>query len=143
MHVAEKANLKIAVTAGSGHLGGAIVRATVERVGQERVVAVARTPQNAKGLGVEVRAGSYDDRNALEEAFVGVDTVLLVSGMDAPDRRIVQHRNVIEAAKAAGVETMVYTSVQGPLVDSTFAPIVQSNRQTESWLDYFASIWAQ
>lgn len=105
--------MKIAVTAASGQLGAAIVEAVSRRVGLASVIAVARTPDKAKALGVEVRPGSYDDRRALTEAFAGVDTVLLVSGMDAPERRIVQHRNAFEAAKEAGVREMVYTSVQG------------------------------
>ena len=124
--------MKIAITAASGHLGTAIVRAASQLIGPDRVIAVARTPAKAQDLGVEVRPGSYDDRNALAQAFVGVDTVLLVSGMDAPDKRIVQHRNVIEAAKAAGVKKLVYTSVQGPENGTAFSPIVRSNRQTEA-----------
>jgi NAD(P)H dehydrogenase (quinone) len=123
--------MKIAITAASGQLGAAIVNATAKLVGAGNVVAVARTPSKAQGLGVEVRPGSYDDRSALQQAFAGIDTVLLVSGMDAPDKRIEQHRNVIEAAKAAGVRKLVYTSVQGPEEGSAFSPIVQSNRQTE------------
>ncbi len=51
--------------------------------------------------------------------------------MDAPDKRIGQDRNVIEAARAAGVSKVVYTSVQGPGADNSFSPIVLSNRQTE------------
>ncbi|TVO66805.1 NAD(P)H-binding protein [Denitromonas ohlonensis] len=133
--------MNIAITAASGHLGAAIVKATVQRIGADHVVAVARTPEKAKGLGVAVRPGSYDDRSALELAFEGIDTVLLVSGMDAPEKRIDQHRNVIEAAKAAGVRKMVYTSIQGPLTDSAFSPIVQSNRQTEDDLKASGLDW--
>jgi NAD(P)H dehydrogenase (quinone) len=133
--------MKIAITAASGHLGGAIVTATTQLIGSENVIAVARTPDKAKALGVEVRAGSYDDRSAMEKAFADVDAVLLVSGMDAPDKRIVQHRNAIEAAKAAGVRKMVYTSIQGPLLDSAFSPIVQSNRQTEEDLKASGLDW--
>lgn len=123
--------MKIAVTAASGQLGAAIVKAAAELAGADNLVAVARTPEKAKTLGVAVRAGNYNDRSALEQAFAGVETVLLVSGMDAPDKRIAQHRNVIEAARAAGVRKLVYTSVQGPQANSAFSPIVQSNRQTE------------
>ncbi len=121
----------IAVTAASGHLGRAIVKALTARGSANTVIALARTPAKAADLGVEVRPGDYNDRAGLEESLQGVDTVLLVSGMDAPDKRIGQHRNVIEAARAAGVKKIVYTSVQGPESDSSFSPVVNSNRQTE------------
>ena len=124
--------MRIAVTAASGKLGAAIVTAAASVVGPDALVAVARTPARAEGLGVEVRAGDYTKPEQLERAFAGVDTVLLVSGMDAPDKRVGQHRNVIAAAKQAGASKIVYTSVQGPESDTAFAPIVQSNRQTEA-----------
>ncbi|MCO4773930.1 MAG: NAD(P)H-binding protein [Deltaproteobacteria bacterium] len=132
----------VAVTAASGALGAAIVRATVALLGQEHVIAVARTPSKAEGLGVQVRAGDYDQRDQLERAFQGVDAVLLVSGMAAPDVRIGQHRNVIEAARAAGVSKLVYTSVQGPEDGTAFSPIVQSNRQTEADVRASGLAWA-
>jgi len=122
---------RIAVTAASGQLGAEIVRATVEVVGKDRVVGLARTPAKAASLGVEVRPGDYDSPADLEVALQGVDTLLVVSGMAAPEKRIGQHRNVIEAAKKAGVRKLVYTSVQGAEQSTAFSPIVQSNRQTE------------
>lgn len=121
----------IAVTAASGQLGSAIVEATVAIVGSKRVIGLARTPANAKSLGVDVRPGDYDSPDDLEQSLRGVDTLLLVSGMDAPDKRVGQHRNVIDAAKKSGVAKIVYTSVQGAAEDTAFSPIVQSNRQTE------------
>ena len=122
--------MKIAVTAASGHLGSAIVKATTALQGTE-VVALARTPANAVDLGVEVRPGNYDEPDELEKSLQSADVVLLVSGMDAPARRIEQHRNVIEAARSAGVGKIVYTSVQGAEAGTAFSPVVQSNRQTE------------
>ena len=123
--------MKIAVTAASGKLGSAIVEATVNLTSKDQVVALARTPERALGLGVEVRAGDYEDAEQLEQSLQGVDVVLLVSGMDDPDKRIGQHRNVIEAAKKAGVRKIVYTSVQGAEENTAFSPVIQSNRQTE------------
>lgn len=134
--------MRIAVTAASGQLGSAIVSATASLVGPEALVAVARTPAKAEGLGVEVRAGDYNDPEQLERAFQGVDAVLLVSGMDAPDKRIRQHRNVINAARAAGASKLVYTSVQGPEDGTAFSPIVQSNRQTEADVRASGLAWA-
>ena len=122
--------MRIAVTAASGHLGSAIVKATTALQGTE-VVALARTPANAVDLGVEVRPGNYDEPDELEKSLQSADVVLLVSGMDAPAKRIEQHRNVIEAARSAGVGKIVYTSVQGAEAGTAFSPVVQSNRQTE------------
>lgn len=96
--------MKIAITASSGNLGSAIVNATVALVSKANVIGLARTPDKAKHLGVEVRPGDYNDQKQLEQSLQSVDTLLLVSGMDAPDKRIGQHRNVIEAAKKAGVK---------------------------------------
>lgn len=123
--------MKIAITAANGQLGSAIVEATSKLTSKENVIALARTPEKAKHLGVEVRPGDYNNRRQLEESFQFVDVVLLVSGMDAPENRIQQHRNVIEAAKSAGVQKIVYTSIQGAEEGTAFSPIVQSNRQTE------------
>lgn len=122
---------KIAITAASGKLGGEIVQATGLVIGQENVVGLARIPARAAHLGVEVRKGDYNNPAELESSLLGIDKLLLVSGMDAPDKRIGQHRNVIAAAKAAGVTKIVYTSVQGADEGTTFSPVIQSNRQTE------------
>lgn len=134
--------MNIAVTAASGQLGGTIVRELVQTIGAASVVALARTTENASGLGVEVRPGDYDDRAQLEASLAGVDAVLLVSGMDAPDDRIQQHRNVIDAARAAGVAKIVYTSIQGAEEGTAFSPVVQSNRQTEADVRDSGLAWA-
>ncbi|WP_417736320.1 SDR family oxidoreductase [Rosistilla oblonga] len=133
---------QIAVTAASGQLGAEIVRATVEVVGAENVVGLARTPSKAESLGVEIRPGDYESCSDLASSLQGVDTVLLVSGMDAPDKRIGQHRNVIQAAKEAGVRKIVYTSIQGAEQGTAFSPIVQSNRQTEADVRGSGLLWA-
>lgn len=123
--------MKIAVTAASGQLGAAIVNALLSLTSKENIIALARTPEKAQHLGVEVRPGDYNDLAQLEASLQSVDTLLLVSGMDAPDKRIGQHRNVIAAAKKAGVTKIVYTSVQGVEENTAFSPVIQSNRQTE------------
>ncbi|PZX46330.1 SDR family oxidoreductase [Algoriphagus chordae] len=123
--------MKIAVTSASGQLGAAIVKALIQEIGEEKVIAIARTPEKAKHLGVEVRKGDYNSPEDLKIALNGVDKVLLVSGMDEPQKRIQQHRNVIEAAKQNGVAKLVYTSIVGDEINTAFSPIVQSNRQTE------------
>lgn len=123
--------MKIAVTSASGKLGASIVNNLVKLIGKENVIGIARSTAKAAHLGVEIRKGDYNSRPDFDVALKGVDAVLLVSGMDAPDKRIEQHRNVIEAAKNNGVKKIVYTSIVGAEKDNAFSPIVQTNRQTE------------
>ena len=124
--------MRYAVTAVSGQLGQEIARKLIERTDHASVIGLARTPGNATELGIEVRPGDYDQPDALRTSLAGVDALVLVSGMAPPEDRIGQHRNVIEAAKAAGVAKIVYTSIQGSEVGTAFSPVVQSNRQTEA-----------
>lgn len=123
--------MKIAVTSASGQLGSAIVKQLIKEIGKDNVIGIARTPEKAKHLGVEIRKGDYNNRPDFDKALQGVDAVLLVSGMDEPQKRIQQHRNVIEAAKSNGVKKVVYTSIVGDEHNTAFSPVVKSNRQTE------------
>lgn len=119
------------MTAVSGKLGSEIVKALSTIVPQQQIIGLARTPENAKNLGIEIRPGDYNHKSTLEKSLQSVDILLLVSGMDDPKTRIKQHRNVIDAAKCAGVRKIVYTSVQGAEENTAFSSVVQSNRQTE------------
>ncbi|QOL79871.1 SDR family oxidoreductase [Pseudooceanicola spongiae] len=104
---------KILVTGASGQLGALVVDALIARVPAAQVVALVRREEAAEALrakGVEVRLASYDDRAALESAFQGVGRLLLISGNDFASR-LAQHTTVIEAAQAAGVGFVAYTSV--------------------------------
>lgn len=134
--------MKIAVTAANGKLGSSIVEALKKEIGAENVIGIVRTPENATHLGIEVRKGDYNSRDEFNEALKGVDKVLLISGMDDPQKRIQQHRNVIEAAKQNGVTKIVYTSIVGDEVNNAFSPVVQSNRQTEKDVQDSGLDWA-
>jgi NAD(P)H dehydrogenase (quinone) len=122
---------KIAVTAATGHLGALVVDELLQRVPTEQVVAVARDADKAKPLadkGVDVRVASYDDRASLEAALQGVDRVLLISGTEV-GKRVPQHTNVVEAAKAAGVSFIGYTSA--PKAADTDLIIAPEHKATE------------
>ncbi len=124
--------MTIAITSVSGQLGAAITRAAIAMNPAETIIGLARSPDKVKDLDVEVRPGDYADQQQLTGSLQGVDALLLVSGNAAPEERIGQHRNVLEAARAAGVTRIVYTSVQGAEQGTAFSPVVQSNRQTEA-----------
>lgn len=134
--------MKIAVTAANGQLGSAIVKELIQAIGKENVIGIVRTPEKAAHLGVELRKGDYNLREDFDVALQGVDGVVLISGMDEPQKRIQQHRNVIEAAKANGVKKIVYTSIIGDEEKNAFSPIVQSNRSTEQDVKKSGLAWA-
>ena len=123
--------MKIGVTAASGSLGNAIIKQLLKQIPKERIIGLARTPEKAASLDVEIRPGDYNNKPDLIKSLTGVDVVLLVSGMDPPEKRIIQHQNVIGAAKIARVKKIVYTSIFGEVGDTSFSPIISSNRQTE------------
>lgn len=124
--------MKIAVTTASGQLGRTIAQELIKQIGKENVVGIARTPAKAESLGIEVRKGDYNSYDDFNKALKGIDKVLVVSGLDAPEKRVGQHRNIISAAENNAVQKLVYTSIIGSEVQTEFDPIIKSNRQTES-----------
>ena len=122
----------IAVTGATGQLGRLVIPHLIKRgVDPRRIVALARNPQKAVDLGVTVRQGDYSDPATLETVFEGVSRVLLISSSEV-GHRVAQHRNVIEAATAAGVLFMAYTSA--PYADSTPLQLAAEHRATEDIL---------
>jgi len=134
--------MKVAVTTASGQLGSAIINALIPEIGKENVVGIARSPQKIANPEVEIRKGDYNSKEEFDLALKGMEVLLLVSGMDHPDKRIGQHRNVIHAARDAGVRKIVYTSIVGKDGSSTFDAIVNSNRQTEQDIRESGLEWA-
>ncbi|NQU51451.1 MAG: NAD(P)H-binding protein [Bacteroidetes bacterium] len=134
--------MKVAVTTASGKLGAEIIKQLIAEIGNENVIGIARTPEKAAQIGVEIKKGDYNNKEDFVAALKGIDVVLLVSGMDAPDKRIGQHRNVINAAIEAGVKKIVYTSIIGKHGASTFDAIVNSNRQTENDIQESGLDWS-
>ena len=123
--------MKIAVTGATGQLGRLVVETLKERVEPGSIIALARTPAKAVDLGVEVREADYDRPETLASALAGVDRLLLVSSSEV-GQRAPQHRNVIEAAKAAGVGRIVYTSLLH--ADVTPLSLADEHLATESLL---------
>lgn len=123
--------MKIAVTSASGQLGRTIAKKAIDEFGRDNVIGVARTPGKASDLGIEIRKGDYNSKEDFLLALQGVDVVVLISGMDLPEKRIQQHRNVIAAAKENQVGKIVYTSIFGNVGMCAFDAIINSNRQTE------------
>ncbi|MBJ8347791.1 SDR family oxidoreductase [Antrihabitans sp. YC2-6] len=130
--------MSIAVTGASGQLGRAVVESLLSRsVAASEIVGLVRQPAKAADLverGIDLRVADYAEPQTLSAALAGVDRLLLVSGSEM-GKRVEQHTNVIDAAKAAGVGFIAYTSVlraeESPLIlaaehKATEAVLVQS-----------------
>ncbi|WP_431803141.1 SDR family oxidoreductase [Microbacterium sp. bgisy203] len=106
--------MTILVTGASGHLGHLVVDALLERSAPASdIVAGGRSVDKLADLaerGVRTVALDYNDPETIAAALDGVDSVLLISASE-PGKRYAGHKNVIDAAAAAGVSKFVYTSV--------------------------------
>lgn len=103
--------MKIGITGATGQLGRLVVEKLKERgVSSDSLVALVRTPAKAADLQIEARVFDYAKPEILVESLKGIDHLLLISGSEI-GQRIVQHANVIEAAKKANVKWIVYTSL--------------------------------
>ncbi|MGW6741398.1 SDR family oxidoreductase [Streptomyces sp. NPDC055025] len=104
----------IMVTGATGGLGGDVLDFLLKRVPAARLAALARKPEALSHLaerGVSVRQGDYEAPDTLVAAFQGVEKLLLVSARSFTDAKTA-HRNVIRAAREAGVRHIHYTAVQ-------------------------------
>lgn len=121
--------MTIAVTGATGQLGRLIVEKLKSRTSADAIIALARAPEKAGDLGVAVRSSHYAKPETLVPALKGVDILMLVSSSEV-GQRAVQHRNVIDAAKQAGVQRIVYTSLLN--ADESPLSLAEEHRQTET-----------
>jgi NAD(P)H dehydrogenase (quinone) len=121
-----------AVAGASGQLGQLVLPELVAKVGAANVVALVRNPAklaDAAASGVAVRAFDYDAADPA--ALAGVDRLLLISANEV-GKRAAQHQAVIDAAKAAGVGLIAYTSVLH--APTSTIGLVDEHRTTEAAL---------
>ncbi|MBM9506235.1 SDR family oxidoreductase [Actinacidiphila acididurans] len=133
----------IVVTGATGALNGATVEHLLKRVPAERIGVSVRDVDKARRFaerGVRVRQGSYEDPVALRHSFEGAEQVLLVSSNDPHADAVALHRAGIEAAVAAGVRRILYTSHQGAGADSPFPP-ARDHAATETLLAGSGVAW--
>lgn len=130
--------MKIGITGSTGHLGRLVIASLKTKTPSEAIVALARSPEKASGLGVETRQADYTKPGELAAALQGVDTLLLISASEI-GKRAEQHHNVIEAARASGVRRIVYTSLLH--ADTSILDLAAEHRQTEAELKTSGIPW--
>ncbi|MGT2907352.1 SDR family oxidoreductase [Streptococcus dentiloxodontae] len=131
------------ITGVTGGFGAAALTALAKQADKKDIAVLVRSKEKGQpfaAAGYDVRIGDYSDQAVLEKAFAGIDTLLFVSGALGQEvARADQHKNVVEAAKAAGVKHIVYTSISnGDQSTAVLAPdhIVTEKLLKESGLAY-------
>lgn len=108
----------LAITGATGQLGGRIAHRLAARGVAQHLV--ARDPSRLPDLANTTAAeATYADGEAMRRALDGCRTLLLISAGEAANR-VDHHRSAVDAAVAAGVERIVYTSFSGASAESTF-----------------------
>ncbi|MFA6180225.1 MAG: NAD(P)H-binding protein, partial [Candidatus Methylopumilus sp.] len=103
----------IVITGATGQLGRLVIEELLKKLPANEIVAAVRNPAKAVDLvarGIQVRAADYNLPATLDTALQGATQLLLISSSEV-GQRVPQHRNVIDAAKRAGVALVAYTSV--------------------------------
>jgi NAD(P)H dehydrogenase (quinone) len=135
--------MSIIVTGAAGHLGRLVTERLLERVAPAELILVTRRPEALRDLrarGADVRHGDFDHRHSLRAAFAGGDRMLLIS-TDAIGHRVRQHRAAIDAAAAAGVRHVVFTSIVNPVAANPLGANAWEQGMTESMLERSGLAW--
>ncbi|KKD03425.1 SDR family oxidoreductase [Streptomyces sp. WM6386] len=125
--------MSIVVTGATGHLGRHVIEQLLEKVPADQVTAVVRSAEKGADFaakGVQLAIADYNTPETFGSLFASGDKVLLISGNEFDKGRVNQHKVVIDAAKAAGVALLAYTSAPGSLT----AALADDHRGTEEAL---------
>jgi NAD(P)H dehydrogenase (quinone) len=104
--------MKVVITGGSGQLARRAAELVLAKIVPQDLIVTSRTPTALRSLaerGAVVRQADFAEPGTLRAAFAGAERLLLVSATDL-GQRAAQHEAAIEAAKSAGVQTVIYTS---------------------------------
>lgn len=138
---------KTLITGATGSLGQLLVNALKSKTEVSNIAVLVRDTEKDivkeyQSQGLDIRFSDYENLDKLTAAFEGIEQVFLISGNDL-GARLQQHKNVVEAAKAANVKHIFYTSSvrKTESKDAPLDPVVSGHAQTEeailnSGLDY-------
>jgi NAD(P)H dehydrogenase (quinone) len=130
---------RIGVTGATGGVGGRVARRLAEHAVEQRLL--VRDEARAPSLEhAEVAVfGGYEDGDGMRRALDGVGTLLFVSAAEDP-ARVLLHKTAVDAAVAAGVRRIVYTSFVGAAADATFT-FARDHFHTEEHIKQSGVAW--
>jgi uncharacterized protein YbjT (DUF2867 family) len=126
------------LTGATGGLGSQVLKALLTEVPPTEVIVSlyntsSAASQRLSSLGVTVRHGDYTSPETLKSAFSGGNKLFLVSSPSINDiERFEQHRAAIDAAIAAGIQHIYYTSLA--FASDSVAAVMQAHLRTEAYL---------
>jgi NAD(P)H dehydrogenase (quinone) len=134
--------MKLVITGASGQLARSAAELVLAAVDPGDLILTTRTPAalgSFAARGAVVRHADFADPRSLRAAFAGGERLLLVSATDLRERQA-QHQAAIDAAKAAGVRHVIYTSGLKP-EPSNPAVVAPSHHATEQALKQSGLRW--
>ena len=105
---------KLLLTGVDGNLGGEAARVLLSLVDKDQVILCGYNPEVLKTYadqGIETRVTNFNSPDGLTEAFQGAERLALISMPFVGAKRQNAHKNAVDAAKAAGVSQIIYTSL--------------------------------
>lgn len=107
---------KVIITGVDGNFGGYTARSVLEKMDKKDLIFTSPNKTAIKSFveqGIDARYADYTNPEQLKDAFAGGETLLLISVPQVGEKRRNMHKNAVDAAVAAGVKKIVYTSIVG------------------------------
>ncbi|MGT2829095.1 SDR family oxidoreductase [Streptococcus hillyeri] len=121
----------IAITGVTGHLGSQLARGLSEKGISARLL--ARRPEAVEVLPhTTIHRAYYDNSQITIDSLSGVDVLFMVSARESVNR-VKEHKDLIDAAKTAGVNHIIYTSFYNAALDATFT-LARDHAMTEDYI---------
>lgn len=105
---------KLLLTGVDGNLGGFAAEELLKLEPKENLIFCGYNPDSLKkyaDMGIETHVTNFNNPDGLKEAFQNAEVVALISMPFVGVKRQNAHKNCVDAAKAAGVRQIVYTSL--------------------------------
>lgn len=128
---------KILLNGVDGNFGSKSAKTLLDKYPHEDLIFTAPNEKGLEGyqhLNVEKRVADFNDPDKLAEAFRAADTLILISMPFVGPRRRAAHKTAVDAAVAAGVKRIVYTSIVGAGVDGIDTYEVNDHVWTEAYI---------
>ena len=105
---------KIVINGVDGNFGSLVAKYALELMNKEDLVFTAPKEESLKEYkeqGIQTAIANFNDPEGLVKVFENADKVLLISMPFVGEKRRQAHKNAVDAAKAAGVKQIIYTSL--------------------------------